>query len=219
MSARRRRRRIAVAGFAVAAVFVVAFVLRIPLLRGVGHALVATEPVASADVIVVAADAGGAGVLEAADLVSDGVASRVAVVGEPPRLEDLEFVRRGLPDTGAAAVKLRELALLGIADVELIAAGDSGTHADSDALRSWCDRTRYGSVIVVVNADHSRRMKRIIERSLKGQPTRVIVRSSRYSAFDPDHWWETREGFRTTIIEWQKLALDVVLHPLQDALF
>src|SRR4030095_15325344 len=110
MSARRRRRRIAVAGFAVAAVFVVAFVLRIPLLRGVGHALVATEPVASADVIVVAADAGGAGVLEAADLVSGGVASPVGVVGEPPRLEDLEFVRRGLPDTGAAAVKLRELA-------------------------------------------------------------------------------------------------------------
>jgi hypothetical protein len=217
VSAHPRRTRIAAA--VVAAVFAATFVLHVPLLRGVGHALVVTEPIANVDIVVVAADAGGAGVLEAADLVRDSVAPRVAVVGEPPRLEDLEFARRGLPDTDAAAVKLRQLALLGIADVELIAAGDSGTHADSDALRTWCERSRYGSVIVVVNADHSRRMKRIVERSIKGRPTRVIIRSSRYSAFDPDHWWQTRDGIRTTIIEWQKLALDVILHPLQDALF
>ena len=58
-------------------------------------------------------------------------------------------------------------------------------------------------------------MSRVVERAMKGQPTRVIVRSSRYSAFDPDHWWETRDGIRTTIIEWQKLGLDILLHPLQ----
>ena len=217
MSARRRSTCIAVATLLVAAVVAAAFVLRLPLLRGLGGALVLTSPVTPAEVVVVSADAGGAGVLEAADLVRDGVAPRVAVLGDPPRREDLELVRRGLPDPDAAALKLRQLALLGIGDVELIAAGDSGTHADSEALRAWCDRGRYRSVIVVVSADHSRRMSRVVERAMKGQPTRVIVRSSRYSAFDPDHWWETRDGIRTTIIEWQKLGLDILLHPLQAA--
>ena len=215
MSARRRRTCLAVAALLVAAALAAVFVLRLPLLRGLGGALVLTNAVMSAEVIVVSADAGGAGVLEAADLVRDGVASRVAVLGDPPRREDLEIVRRGLPDPDAAALKVRQLALLGIGDVELIAAGDSGTHADSEALRAWCDRGRFRSVIVVVSADHSRRMSRVVERAMKGQPTRVIVRSSRYSAFDPDHWWETRDGIRTTIIEWQKLGLDILLHPLQ----
>jgi len=217
MSARRRSACIGVAILLVAAIVAAAFVLRLPLLRSLGGALVVTSPVSSAEVVVVSADAGGAGVLEAADLVRDGVAPRVAVLGDPPRREDLELVRRGLPDPDAAALKLRQLALLGIGDVELIAAGDSGTHADSDALRAWCDRGRYRSVIVVVSADHSRRMSRVVERAMKGQATRVIVRSSRYSAFDPDHWWETRDGIRTTIIEWQKLGLDILLHPLQAA--
>ena len=32
---------------------------------------------------------------------------------------------------------------------------------------------------------------------MKGHPTRVTVRSARYSSFDPDRWWETRAGVRT----------------------
>jgi hypothetical protein len=49
---------------------------------------------------------------------------------------------------------------------------------------------------------------------MKGHPTSVAIRPSRYSSFDPDRWWETRHGVRIEIIELQKLALDVVLHPL-----
>jgi hypothetical protein len=53
--------------------------LREPLLRAAGWALVVSEPVAPADIIVVSPDSGGAGVLEAADLVQSGIAKRVAV--------------------------------------------------------------------------------------------------------------------------------------------
>jgi hypothetical protein len=49
---------------------------------------------------------------------------------------------------------------------------------------------------------------------MKAHPTRVMVQSARYSSFDPDHWWETRDGIRTEIVEFQKLVLDVVLHPM-----
>src|SRR6516162_9347100 len=43
--------------------------LREPVLRAAGWALVVNEPLASADIIVVSFESGGAGALEAADLV------------------------------------------------------------------------------------------------------------------------------------------------------
>src|SRR5215475_688569 len=43
--------------------------LRVPVLRAAGWALVANDPVTSADIIVVSSDSGGAGALQAAELV------------------------------------------------------------------------------------------------------------------------------------------------------
>jgi len=43
---------------------------------------------------------------------------------------------------------------------------------------------------------------------------RMTIRMTRYSQFDPDRWWETRAGSRILIIEFQKLVLDLALHPL-----
>jgi len=47
--------------------------VRTPVLRAAGWALVVDEPVAPADVIVISLDSGGAGALEAADLVQSGI--------------------------------------------------------------------------------------------------------------------------------------------------
>jgi hypothetical protein len=54
----------------------------------------------------------------------------------------------------------------------------------------------------------------VLRRSLRGDRLRVSVRSARYSTFDPDRWWETRDGIRTEIVEFQKLLLDVARHPI-----
>ena len=67
---------VALAAFAIVAVRS----LREPVLRAAGWALVINEPVASADIIVLSLDSGGAGALEAADLVQSGISKRVAVL-------------------------------------------------------------------------------------------------------------------------------------------
>src|SRR5215467_12757810 len=80
------------------------------VLRLAGRAIVVDQPpVGSADMIVVAIDAGGAGTLEAADLVHRGVSNRVAVFDDPPSPVDREFLRRGLPFEDRAAVSTRQL--------------------------------------------------------------------------------------------------------------
>ncbi len=187
--------------------------IRDPGLRALGWALVADEPIGPADVIVVSADSNGAGVLEAVDLVQSGIASRVAVFADPPDAVDREFIRRGVPYEDRMARSSRQLRALGVTAIEEIPRA-GGTEAEGRVLPGWCDQHGFRSVVVVSSRDHSRRLRRLLDRAMHGRPTRVMVRSARHSSFDPDRWWKTRDGVRTEIIELQKLLLDVVRHPL-----
>jgi hypothetical protein len=187
--------------------------VREPVLRAAGWALVVNEPLGVADIIVISLDSGGAGALEAADLVKSGIATRVAVFTDPPSGEDLEFIRRGLPYEDESAKQIRQLGWLGVTDVVEIPRTEAGTEGEGQVLPPWCDHHELRSIVFVVGRDHSRRIRRILSRIMKGHPTRVIVQPARYSSFDPDRWWETRSGIRTEIVELQKLALDIILHP------
>jgi hypothetical protein len=173
--------------------------------------LVVDEPVAPADIIIVAPDSGGAGALEAADLVQSGIATRVAVFADPPTAEDHEFIRRGLRYEDEAARQIRQLRSLGVTDVVQIPRTDVGTEGEGQVLPLWCDQHQFRSIVFVAARDH---LRRVLDRAMKGHPTRVTVQPARYSSFDPDRWWETRVGIRTEIVELQKLLLEAVLHPI-----
>ena len=215
MSSRRPRWAPILVVVALAAATIVAVPsVREPVLRAAGWALVVNEPVAPADIIVVSLDSGGAGALEAADLVQSGIATRVAVFTDPPSGEDHEFIRRGLPYEDAGARQIRQLRWLGVTDVVQIPRTDVGTEGEGQVLPPWCDQHQFRSIVFVAARDHSRRLRRVLDRVMKGHPTRVTVQPARYSSFDPDRWWETRDGIRTEIVELQKLVLDVVLHPI-----
>jgi len=168
----------------------------------------------SADVIVVAIDAGGAGTLEAADLVHNGVANRVAVFDDPPSSVDREFLRRGLPYDDRGATAARQLHLLGIENIEPIPRATTGSEQEGEILPGWCEEHGYHTAVLVTSSDHSRRLNRILRRSMHGDELRVIVRGSRYSKFNPDSWWKSRDEVRDGIFEFQKLILDLVQHPL-----
>jgi hypothetical protein len=198
----------------VSALAIGAMLFRQPLLRMVGRMLVVSSQIETADVIVVAIDAGVAGALEAADLVHRGVAPRVAVFGDPEDTVQREFARRGIPYEDEAAVLIRHLGLLGVKESERIPTDVVGTDNEAEVLPRWCDERRFRSIIVVTNADHSRRLRRVLHRSMKGSSTKFVVYPSRYSTFDPDRWWTTRGNTRTTIVESEKLLLDILLHPI-----
>ena len=183
------------------------------LLRVAGRALVAQDPLAPADVIVVAVDADGEGVLAAADLVHAGLATRVALFPDPPDRTDREFLRRGLPYSNRATIATMQLRALGVTSVELIPASVNGTTAEGEVLRQWCTAQGVRHIIFVSTADHSRRTRRMLARSLRGSGTAASVRYSAYSEFDPENWWRTRRGVRIEIVEAQKLLVDAVMHP------
>lgn len=202
---------------AIAAVVVVAVpALRENSLRMIGWALVVDEPLTPADVIVISIESAGAGSLEAADLVESGIAKRVAVFQDPPTGYDYEFIRRGLPYGDWGAMQTRQLNLLGIQDVMQIPREASGTSRVGELLQAWCRMHLIQSLVLVVARDHSRRFRRVIDRTMKGSQIKVTIRPARYSSFDPDRWWQSRGGIRIAIVEMQKLALDFILHPMSS---
>lgn len=189
--------------------------VRLPVLRAAGRALVITAaPAAPADVIVVAVDAGGAGVLEAADLVHEGVATRVAVFADQADPVDREFIRRGIHHEPLAARSIRQLRALGVETTEQIPIAVGGTEDEGRVLPDWCEERGFRSVVIVSLSDHSRRLRRVLDRSMRGRRTKVTVRPARYSTFNADHWWTTRDGIRSGIVELEKLLFDLIRHPL-----
>ncbi len=216
MSVARPSRRRWIAGLLVVglAIAVVALVpaFRRPVLRTMGHVLVVEEPLQPADVIVVSLGAGEAGLLEAADLVHSGIASKVGVFTEVPSPVDRELLRRGITRQDRPSWPLRLLGELGVSNVEELPLS-TGTTDEGPLLSEWCERQGLRSIVVVTSPDHSRRTARVLRRSLKRTPVTVTVRVTPYSSFDPDRWWQTRSGVRTEIVELEKLLLDVAMHP------
>jgi len=82
------------------------------------------------------------------------------------------------------------------------------------ALRAWSQAHAIRSLMFVSTTDHTRRTRRMLRRALGNQAIRFAVIGSRYSIFNPNRWWLSRDGVRIEIVESQKLLLDVLLHPL-----
>lgn len=187
---------------------------RTAVLGAAGRVLVADDPIEPADIIVVTVDAGAAGLLEAADLVRGGTATRAALFGDVPDSADRELQRRFPAYEDANALAARQLKALGVDSVEYIPAAVTGTTDEGRAFTEWCQRHGFRSVVVVTASDHSRRVRRVLHRSMNGQSTKIMVRSARFSPFKADQWWQTRAGTRSEVIELEKLLLDFVRHPL-----
>ena len=177
MSSRWLRRAPILVVVALAAATIVAVPsVREPVLRAAGWALIVNEPVAPADIIVIVPGIGGAGALEAADLVQSGIATRGAVFADPPSGEDHEFIRRGLPYEDAAARQIDQLKWLGVTDVVQIPRADIETiEGAAEVLSAWCDQHRFRSIVFVANREHSRRLRRVLDRVMKGHSTRITA--------------------------------------------
>jgi hypothetical protein len=138
MIARRRRWTRSVLVVLLAAASVGVYTIRRPILRAAGWALVVNEQVESADVIVVAVDVDGAGVIEASDLIHSGMARRVAIFTGTPDPVGSGFIRRGVPYEDEAARSVRQLRSLGVETIDLIPGSVLGTDDEGPVLADWC---------------------------------------------------------------------------------
>jgi hypothetical protein len=196
-----------------AAGIVVATPLRVVPLRWAGHTLVRADPLVRADIAIVPQWTGAAGALEVADLIQAGMVDRVAVLASPVMPEEREFRRRGIRYDDEAAHLMQQMISLGLKQPERLPTPVAGTEAEGQELADWCQANPVREMMIISPPDHSRRLRRVLRRSMGRCTAHVSVRTTRYANFEPDHWFETRWGLRIGVIELQKLLLDVARHP------
>jgi hypothetical protein len=187
--------------------------LRVVPLRWAGHALVSVDPLVRADIAIVPEWTGAAGALEVADLIQAGMVDRVGVLATPVLPEEREFRRRGIPYDDEAAHLMHQMISLGVQKPERLPTSAAGTEAEGQELAEWCQANHVREMMIISPPDHSRRLRRVLRRSMGQCAANVSVRTTRYATFDPDHWFETRWGLRIGVVELEKLILDVVRHP------
>ena len=182
------------------------------LLRTAGWTLVVQDAPAKADIIVVSSDSLSAGMLEAADLVKAGFASRVAIFDRPDTVLQKELARRGAPRYDPKGFLIQVLRSQGVSDI-VVLPEVVGTVDEGRVLQQWCAANSIHSLLFISVTDHSRRTRRVLDRALGHHGVRVMVRYARWSQFDPDSWWQSRYGQRVQITESEKLLVDILRHP------
>jgi len=190
----------------------VLYLARAPILTAAGRWLTFDQPLAPADVAIMSSEADKAGLLELADLYAAGTVPRVALVTPAPSPIDAELARRGALVDDAVGL----LGRLGVpADrITRIDAAEGGTTDGTAAIARWGRAQGIRSAIIVTSATHGRRLHRALARAMVGAGYAATIRQPRLDAFQPDEWWRHRSLLRAGLVEWQKLALDYVVHPL-----
>jgi hypothetical protein len=52
-----------------------------------------------------------------------------------------------------------------------------GTEGEGQVLPLWCDEQHFRSIVMVATKDHSRRLRRVLDRVMEGHPTQVTVQA------------------------------------------
>jgi uncharacterized SAM-binding protein YcdF (DUF218 family) len=178
--------------------------------RRAGSLLVKEDGQYHTDVLVILMGSIPDRVLQAADLYHLNVAEKVIVVEESMGGGNI-LEERGVRLISNTTQVINAMVLLGIpADSIIKLQGDAtSTQMEATIVRDYLkDKPGVDSLVLVTSSFHSRRAAMIFIAALKNIEKPIIVLSSpsKYSNFDADHWWMTKEGRQIVIFEYLKLA-------------
>ena len=162
------------------------YVARRPLLRLAGEFWVVDEPAAQSDALIVLGDDNYAAdrAFHAAELYREGVAHVVVASGRMLR-----------QNVSIADVMEHDLESFGVPAASIVKLSHRAANTREEAVEDarLIQARGWKRVLVVTSNYHARRARFIYGRVL---PSSVSLRVSgaRDSEFDPDRWWETRQG-------------------------
>jgi len=175
--------------------------------RSAGRYLVAEDPLATSDAIVVLAGARVERWLEAVDLYHEGWAPHIVLSNG--RTDDLEVLlrTRGIRLPGEAEAARDAMVQMKVpADaIEILTYSLDNTAQEAQATRELAGRHRWHRLIVVTSKYHSRRTSFAFRREFRGTPVQIRIRASRHDLATPDRWWTDRADVRYVTLEFQKL--------------
>jgi len=167
------------------------FVFRAPLLTGLANAWIVNDPLAKADAIVVLGGGLETRPFEAARLYHDGLAPRILLMdvkltpttklGITSPEKDLTrqvLLKQEVPDSACITV----------------GHGVASTYDESRTVRAWLVTNHASRIIIPTDLFHTRRVRWLFHKELKGTGTTVTVRAVAPTEYSASNWWTHEEG-------------------------
>ena len=214
-TARRRHRFWIVALSVLLLVGVVAWSARRTILTGAGRLLVAEDPLARVDLVVVSSANPLAGAFEAARLYHDGISATILLMAEPSDAVDDAIEQLGVrrPRGSDTAEVILERSGVPAGAIRIPLEPVDGTDTEITELSSFARQQHLESVLFITARSHTRRARWLLRRKLPSD-TRPIVRSSRFDTFAPDSWWQARGESREVAMEYLRWVNTILLGDL-----
>mgnify|MGYP001055838414 CR=1 FL=1 len=173
---------------------VAAYLLRAPLLARLGGLLVAADPLEKADAaLVLGGDDSydGSRVRAAVSLYRDGWVRKLVLSG-PRQAYGIYETEISVPLAVSWGVPR--------ADILPVPSGTRSTEEEARLILPLLERKGIRSLYLVTGSFHTRRTRRIFLRACNGR-MRLLAFPAPSPWFDPQRWWESREGRKTFLLE------------------
>jgi len=172
------------------------------LLRGAASLWIVSDPVTSADAIVVLGGNFQERPLVAANLYRRGLAGKV-LVSQMPDSEKAGF------GANPSNTELNRTALvrLGVPmnAIENFGTANTNTRDEAVALREWAKRNAASTFIIPSEIFSARRIRWIFDRQFTGSAVTIEVPSFEQRGYTRNEWWKTDAGviaFRTELLKY-----------------
>jgi uncharacterized SAM-binding protein YcdF (DUF218 family) len=179
-----------------------AWLARVPLLRGAANLWIVSDEATHADAVVVL----GGGLEErpfiAADLYHKGLAKTVLV----SQVAESHAVKVGIVE-GHTEANYQALLKLGVpaAAIETFGVANKNTNDEAVELRAWADTHKVTGIIIPSEVFSSRRVYWIFHHKFSGLPIRIEVLAFDQSDFTRENWWRNDRGliaFQNEVIKY-----------------
>lgn len=177
------------------------FVFRDSLLYAIGAALVVQDQAEPSDIIFLLNGDVPWRALEAANLLHQGLAKKIAVARTP-----------SLPPPYANFTDFAVLALkqYGVNDSQIVQLPTPGgvrhTADEADVLLDYCRKNGVHRVLAVTSELHARRARFILRKTLRPLGVRIGLVPAPYGPYRASNWWMSEDGLVVCEEEYVKLV-------------
>jgi len=198
-----------IAGLVLLSLCLLAFVLRVPLLTGLGNFLIVADELHPADVIFLLNGDFNTRPFHAAALYEQGLAPRIVIARvEPGPVETMGLI------PNETDISVRILERLGVPPEAItvlpVPGGVTSTYDEATMLHDYVVEHHVERVILVTSAFHTRRAGWIFSRALEGLDVALEVAAAPNPTYDATNWWQSEAGLIALNNEYVKLIYYLV---------
>lgn len=149
--------------------------------------------------------------LEAADLYNEDLAREIIMVETANPEYDKVLEQRGAYVLSKTKQTHKAEIMLGIPAVSIIIlpGGASSTQMEAIIIREYIkQKPGMDTLLLVTSSYHTRRASMIFKSAFKKSEMPICIATipSKYSSFNIDGWWKSKEGIETVFIEFLKIT-------------